>query len=47
MREEEPIMEIDIEKLKSITNLIFDHIINGLNIKRVELKKDYYWSMVD
>lgn len=38
-------MDIDIEKLRSITNLVFDHIINDLKIKRVELRKDYYWTI--
>jgi hypothetical protein len=38
-------MEIDIEKLRSITNLIFDHIIEDVKIKQIELRKDYYWDI--
>lgn len=38
-------MEIDIEKLRTITDLIFDHIVNDLKVKKIELSQDYYWSI--
>ena len=38
-------MEIDIEKLRAITNLIFDHITHDLKVKKIELKQDYYWDI--
>lgn len=38
-------MEIDIEKLRTITNLIFEHITTNLKVKKIELKQDYYWNI--
>ncbi len=31
--------------MQKISNLIFDHILNVLNVKSVELTKDMYWSI--
>lgn len=36
---------IDIIKLKKITNLIFDHIIEDLSITNVEIDKALYWTL--
>ncbi len=36
---------IDIAELQQITDLIFDHILNTLDVKSIELTKDLYWSI--
>ncbi len=38
-------MDIDIEKLRLITNQIFDHISCDLKISKVPLEQDYYWNI--
>jgi len=39
------IKKIDILELRKITNLIFEHIIDILEIESVELTEDMYWSI--
>src|SRR6185312_15579741 len=36
---------IDIEALRKVTNRIFDFIERDLQVKSVELFKNYYWSI--
>ncbi len=36
---------MEIEKLRVITNLIFDHIRDDLKIEEVSLDKDFYWGI--
>ena len=38
-------MEIDIDKLRLITDQIFDHISRDLKINKVSLEQDYYWNV--
>jgi hypothetical protein len=37
---------VDIKALKQITDAIFDHIINDLDVKSVSIEatKDFYWE---
>jgi hypothetical protein len=39
--------EIDVAKLREITNLIFDHVINDLGVKTVPIgsETDFYWEI--
>jgi len=36
---------IDIAELRQITDLIFDYILNTLQVSSVELTEDLYWSI--
>ncbi len=36
---------IDIVELRRISDLIFEHILNTLEIKSVELTEDMYWAI--
>jgi hypothetical protein len=36
---------IDIAELRQITDLIFEHMLNTLEIKSVELMEDMYWTI--
>jgi hypothetical protein len=38
-------MEIDVVKLKSIIDRLFDHVIKTRGVRRVELGSDLYWDM--
>lgn len=38
---------IDISKLRTIVDLIFNHIQKDLRINEVELTEDYYWNISD
>lgn len=36
---------IDIVELRKITDLIYEHILDNLKIKSVEMTEDMYWSI--
>jgi hypothetical protein len=36
---------IDIIELRKITDLIYEHILDNLKIKSVEMTEDMYWSI--
>lgn len=38
-------MEIDVVKLKSVIDRLFDHVIKTCGVRRVELGSDLYWDM--
>ncbi|MCU7806283.1 MAG: hypothetical protein KZQ73_00190 [Candidatus Thiodiazotropha sp. (ex Semelilucina semeliformis)] len=38
-------MEVELQKLRQITEMIFDHIEKDLKIDRVSLDQDYYWNI--
>lgn len=40
-------MELDIRALKSVTNAVFDHIINDLKVEKLTVaeSKDFYWNV--
>ena len=40
-------MEIDVGKLRLITESIFDHIETDLGVESVALDEDYYWVVPD
>ncbi len=40
-------MKIEIEELRKITNWIFDHIRDDVNIKEINLDEDFYWDIDD
>ena len=40
-------MKIEIEELRKITNLIFDHIRDDINVSEINLDKDFYWDIDD
>ncbi len=40
-------MEINLEKLRNIVNLIFDHISSDAGVDKVLLDKDFYWDIDD
>jgi hypothetical protein len=36
---------IDIAEIRRISDLIFEHILNNLEVKSVELTEDMYWTI--
>ena len=38
-------MDIDIDKLQRITDRIFDHIRQDLEIDKISMDQDYYWNI--
>ena len=38
-------MNIELEKLREITNLLFDHMRDDLKLNEVELCEDFYWDI--
>lgn len=38
-------MEIEIEKLREITNLIFDHLHDDVGVHKIKLDNDFYWDI--
>jgi hypothetical protein len=38
-------LQIRISDLRKITNLIFDHVEQDLNISSVPIEEDYYWHI--
>lgn len=47
MKDEQNLRVIDVQKLKLITNMILDRMINKLEIHEVNIEydKDYYWDL--
>ncbi len=38
-------MDIELEKLKVITNQLLDHLRDDLKIEKIDLDEDYYWNV--
>ena len=37
---------INIDELRLVTNYFFDYLENNMNVKNLEITKDYYWSVL-
>ena len=38
-------MNIEIDKLRKVTNLLFDHMSETLELNEIELINDFYWDI--
>ena len=41
----QPVTEIDLVKLRSIANRLFDHIIETRGVRTLAVEKPYYWEV--
>jgi hypothetical protein len=39
------VKSVDLRELQSVINRILEHIIETKGVKRIDLKKDFYWTI--